>query len=136
MSDMNILDIIRNYVPQVTTIPRYSPQVVRDQLAEVTQHFRARILHSNADGWSSWGVRLDHRSFTITARFHPEHPYEPPQIFLSPQPKDAHYYVHHGETVARLCWCQPGEWHTSYRLIIAVATAIRFINDHQMGKTA
>lgn len=138
MNDWNIRDVINTYLiapSQLPSVRSYSPEPALEQLAEITQHFRARILHSNTDGWDAWGARLQHRSFTITARFHHEHPYEPPLIYLSPAPKDPHYYVHHGETVARLCWCQPGEWHPRYRLIIAVATAIRFINDHQIGKT-
>lgn len=133
-----LLDTIDQYIvapSERVRIQSYSPAAAREQLAEVAQHLPVHILHYNTDGWESWGVRFQHRNFSITARFSPEHPYEPPLIFLSPAPRDRHYYIHHGETVARLCWCLPGEWHTNYRLIIAVGTALRFINDHHIGKT-
>lgn len=133
-----LLDTINQYIVPATErarIQTYSSLAARVQLAEVAQHLRVRILHYNTEGWASWGVRFQHRNFAITARFSPEHPYEPPLIFLNPAPRDRHYYVHHGETVARLCWCLPGEWDSSYRLIVAVGTALRFINDHHIGKT-
>lgn len=131
------LDAINKYIigapaPAVRT---YSDAAAREQLAEVTRYFPATILRFNAAGWNAWGVRLYQRPFTITVRFSPEHPYQAPLVFLDPAPRDHHYYLHSGESVARLCWCVPGEWHTSYRLIVAVGTAIRFLNDHQIGKT-
>lgn len=132
------LDAINKFIigAPAPVVRTYSDAAAREQLAEVERLFRARILHFGGNAWDSWGVRLRHDRFVVTARFSPEHPYEAPVVLLDPAPRDPHYYVHREESVARLCWCQPGEWHTSYRLVIAVGTALRFINDHQVGKTS
>jgi hypothetical protein len=76
---------------------------------------------------------VPHRQFWIIPKFAPDHPYSPPHIYLSPEIRSRHYYVHEGESTARLCWCKPSDWHPRMRLIIAVTSAMRFINDRRAG---
>lgn len=78
---------------------------------------------------ATWGVQLQHRSRWIVAHHAPDHPFSPSWVFLDPEPRHAHYYIHSGESHARLCFCAPSEWSPSYHLIVAVGAAMRFINE-------
>jgi hypothetical protein len=127
------LDTINKYVVRPTS--HYSPTRLRDELGEIERCFGARILlFSPNDEWHAWGVRLPYRGVTMTVRYHQHHPYEAPLVFLDPAPKNRHYYIHKGESVARLCWCQPTDWQPSFRLIVAAGSAIRFLNEYANGK--
>lgn len=85
--------------------------------------------------WSSFGFMVAHDGFVITALFHEDHPYEPPIVHLDPEPTSTrHYYTHRGDSVPRLCWTASGEWQPRHTLIVAVATAMRFINEYHAGR--
>ncbi|HSQ05209.1 MAG TPA: hypothetical protein VLN59_14285 [Burkholderiales bacterium] len=84
--------------------------------------------------WDSFGFAVPHNGFVITALFHEDHPYAPPNVFLSPAPSSRHYYVHAGEPAARLCWTANGEWQPRHTLSVAVAIAMRFINEYHAGR--
>jgi hypothetical protein len=86
------------------------------------------------DGASGFGVR--HAGYDIAAVFHSEHPYEPPHVYLTPKPSSSHYYVHAGERVPRLCFVRPEQWSPRMGLVIAVGSAMRFVNDYRAGHFA
>jgi len=136
-----VLETIHQYVPAVVfDAPRksrgaYSLLAVCEQLDEIARFFKTTVLRfSGNPEWCAWGVRFSHRGFTVTARFHPQHPYEAPLITLDPAPVNRHYYLHRGEQAPRLCWAAPGDWQPGFRLTVAVASAIRFINDYLNGE--
>lgn len=83
--------------------------------------------------WSSFGFRVEHVGFAITAMFHPDHPYEAPLVYLWPEPQSSHYYTHGFESHLRLCYCRPEQWSPRLRLNVAVCSAMRFINDYLDG---
>jgi|SRR5581483_5903424 len=106
------------------------------ELAECQQLWRHGRVHLEYPqcGWSRTGFRVQHHDFVITAVFHVDHPYEPPNVFLSPEPSSRHYYVHGGDSIPRLCWTKSGEWQPRHHLAVAIATAMRFINEYRTGR--
>jgi ubiquitin-protein ligase len=79
-------------------------------------------------------LEVRHRGFVIEPRFPFEYPFAPPLIYLRPAPRSRHYYVHPGEQEPRLCWCRPEDWSPRLRLLVAVCSAMRFINDYLDGR--
>jgi hypothetical protein len=74
-------------------------------------------------------LEVPHRGLVILPRFALDHPFSPPLVLLLPGILSRHYYVHPGESEARLCYCRPEEWSPRFRLVHAVTAAMRFIND-------
>lgn len=125
-------------VAQPTTMrPLWTPDAQRragavlmnlvGEVAEVTTVLGGQAVLLPDDG--VWGVQVRHRGRWIIARHAPDQPWSPSWIFIDPEPRHAHYYVHSGESVARLCWCTPSQWDASFHLIVAVGCAMRFINE-------
>jgi ubiquitin-protein ligase len=75
-------------------------------------------------------LEVRHRGFVIEPRFPFEYPVAPPLIYLRPAPSSRHYYVHPGEETPRLCYCRTEEWSPRMGLLVAVCSAMRFINDY------
>jgi hypothetical protein len=104
------------------------------ELVVCQEHWRAGRVIADSVEWSRCGFSLLHAGYVIRALFSPSHPYEPPKVYLSPEPTSSkHYYVHPGEDVARLCFCHPAEWSPRLNLLVAVCSAVRFINDLRAG---
>jgi hypothetical protein len=97
-----------------------------EQVAEVLGLWRGEVV----DRPPYYGVYLEHRKHAVVVLLHDRSPFEPPHVFIAPAPKNRHYYVHRGESQARLCFVQPGEWLPSFRLLTAVGCATRFLNDY------
>lgn len=97
------------------------------EIAEVTSVFGGEVVFLPDAG--VFGVQVVHRGRSIVARHAPDHPWSASWVFLDPAPRHAHYYVHSGESVARLCWARPDEWSPTYHLLVAVGSAIRFLNE-------
>lgn len=77
-----------------------------------------------------WGVEVRHCGRSIVAHQAPDHPWSPSWVFIDPPPSwHAHYYRHGDEPLARLCWCMPFQWDASFPLLVAVGSAIRFLNE-------
>lgn len=105
----------------------------REQLIEVHRYYPESRWVSTAMPPRISGLfhlAIPHRGFAIHPRLAPDHPYSPFHIYLSPAPVNRHYYVHPGESVARLCWCTPADWNPRWRLIVGVTAAMRFLNDY------
>lgn len=98
-----------------------------DEIAEVTTAFGGQTILFPED--HVWGVQVYRRGRWIIARHAPDHPWSPPWVFIEPAPQNSHYYSHGNEEHARLCWCRPDQWDPTYRLIVAVGCAIRFLNE-------
>ena len=98
-----------------------------EEIAEVVRAFGGQSVYLPDAG--VWGVQVFHRGRWIIARHAPDHPFSPSWVFLDPAPSHPHYYVHGGEPLSRLCWCRPYQYHPSFRLIVAVGCALRFINE-------
>lgn len=100
------------------------------EVAEVVRLFpRTRLVPLPGLTGLPPSVEVPHGRFVILPRFALEHPLSPPHIFLRPGILSRHYYVHPGEWEARLCYCRPEEWSSRFRLIHAVASSMRFLND-------
>lgn len=100
------------------------------QLREVERLFpNSRLTIEGGDAY----FYVNHRGFRIRPVFAPDHPYEPPHIYLSPEPSSSHYYVHSGERYKRLCWCMPSDCFPQMHVLVAVTAAMRFINEYRAG---
>ena len=101
---------------------------VADEIAEVLSAFGGQTVYFPDGGVC--GVQVYHRGRWIIARHAPDHPLSPSWVFLDPAPSaHSHYYVHEGESVARMCWLTPWQHRPSHRLIVAVGCGMRFINE-------
>lgn len=94
---------------------------------EVIARFGGGTVYLPEDG--VYGVEVPHANRRIIARYAPDHPFSPPWVYIDPPPSNSHYYVHGGEAHARLCWCRPDQWDPTYHLIVAVGSAITFLNE-------
>ncbi len=111
-----------------------TPQLCQEQ-GEVQRAFPVSLLvRSSLPTGAPPTLRVFHRGFVIEPRFPFNYPYEPPHIYLRPEPRSRHYYVHLGDREPRLCWCRPEDWSPRLRLIVAVCSAMRFINDYVDGR--
>jgi hypothetical protein len=81
-----------------------------------------------------YGFCVRHGGYVIRALFHVEHPLVPPRIYLTPAPVSGHYYAPAGDVTPRLCWIAAGQWQTRHTLTVAVASAMRFINEYRAGR--
>lgn len=111
-----------------------TPECCRQQREVQSAFPQSLLLSSPLPTGAPPTLHVFHRSFVIAPRFPFNYPYEPPRIYLNPRPQSRHYYVHPGEQEPRLCWCQPSDWSPRLRLIVAVCSAMRFINDYLDGR--
>lgn len=103
---------------------------VAGELAEASRVLGAQVVFfPMAQGAHAWGALLLHAGRFITVRYAPDHPFSPPWVYVAPQPRNPHYYVHAGEAVARLCWCRPEQWDPTFHLLVALGSGIRFVNE-------
>jgi ubiquitin-protein ligase len=106
------------------------PEQLRQQRAVQRAFPQSVILPSFLETGAPPTLHVFHRGFVIEPRFPFNYPYEPPLIYLRPAPRSRHYYVHAGEREPRLCFCRTEEWSPRMGLLVAVCSAMRFINDY------
>lgn len=103
---------------------------LQQELAEITAAFPATpITFPDGTGAHHVGVRVSYAGRGVLARYAPDHPLSPPWVYIDPPPSNSHYYLHGAEEYARLCWCRPEQWDPTYHLIVAVGSAITFLNE-------
>jgi ubiquitin-protein ligase len=102
----------------------------QDQVLRLFPQQAKRVLTLDCLTGTPPRLEVRHRGFVIEPRFPFNYPYEPPHIYLRPGVHSLHYYVHQGEQEPRLCWCQPSDWSPRMGLLVAVCSAMRFINDY------
>jgi len=111
------------------------PDQIREQREVLRAFPQSFLLVSGGLTGTPPTLQVVHRGFIIEPRFPLNYPYEPPLIYLRSfdaraSLRSRHYYVHPGEQTPRLCWCQPSDWSPRMGLLVAVCSAMRFINDY------
>jgi hypothetical protein len=102
----------------------------RDEVTEVLGLFYGARAYVDA---ARYGVQVPHLgAYWITALFAPND-WEPPYVYVSPEPQGTHHYYVHPDGTPRLCYTQYTEWSPAYRLATAVGCAQRFLNDFAAG---
>lgn len=67
--------------------------------------------------------------YTITARYHQEHPFQRMNILLNPRPKTHHWYDD------SLCYLTDAEWSQNFTAATVLGIAIRFLYENKRGLT-